>query len=232
MAAHPFAVLPQRTRGMSYLESPICIPAPVAFLYAKQGPKQLPSSTKPLVWITDLTSNYTSIYPQSVVRQSPPLHLSESLFIHSLQYSAYIHDNQLQASTLTNQEWNLKYQINNHQTIWANQALGPLAHIPEAQWESPKATWVPAISAQQKKCVNLPKNCVGVDWSKNPVMFCKQKKHYPGPKTKQAPKNYYSTSLPKPCLYIHSWHPLSEWIIALRTMGCWRSTWFITKRGP
>lgn len=90
MAAHPFAVLPQRTRGMSYLESPICIPAPVAFLYAKQGPKQLPSSTKPLVWITDLTSNYTSIYPQSVVRQSPPLHLSESLFIHSLQYSAYM----------------------------------------------------------------------------------------------------------------------------------------------
>lgn len=173
MAAHPFAVLPQRTRGMSYLESPICIPAPVAFLYAKQGPKQLPSSTKPLVWNTDLTSNYTSLYPQSVVRQSPPLHLSQSLFIHSLQYSAYIHDNQLQASTLTNQEWNLKYQINNHQTIWANQALGPLAHIPEAQWESPKATWVPAISAQEKKCGNLPKNCVGVDWSKNPVMFCK-----------------------------------------------------------
>lgn len=116
MAAHPFAVLPQRTRDMSYLESPICIPAPVAFLYAKQGPKQLPSSMKPLVWITDLTSNYTSIYPQSVVRQSPPLHLSESLFIHSLQYSAYIHD---KASTLTNQEWTI------HLSQSSPWALGP-----------------------------------------------------------------------------------------------------------
>ena len=73
----------------------------------------------------------------------------------------------------------------------------------------------------KKKCGNLPKNCVGVDWSKNPVMFCKtfKKNITQDPKQNKAPKNYYSTSLPKPCLCIHSWHPLSEWIIALGTMG-------------
>ena len=43
----------------------------------------------------------------------------------------------------------MESQIPNQQSSKpSNQALGPLAHIREAQWESPKATWVPAISEE------------------------------------------------------------------------------------